>query len=145
MIHVLTESPRQEKGVFRIQMYIHCIKLQRHTQASGSESFGFQPQRASPRQNQQWFVRPAKTQISLRIRAVLESSLIAYAFKTTASGSPKRAKWEPLPYWVDVQTGLSLCWSHRSYCRFCRALAQWLPVAQLALFVNLQRARYRFT
>ena len=37
---------------------------------------------------------------------------------------PKRDKREPLPYWVDVQADLSLCWSHRSYCRFCRALAQ---------------------
>ena len=26
-----------------------------------------------------------------------------------------------LPYWVDVQAGLRLCCSHRSYCRLCRA------------------------
>ena len=38
-------------------------------------------------------------------------------------GYPKRDKREPLPYWVDVQADPSLCWSHRSYCRFCRALA----------------------
>ena len=33
---------------------------------------------------------------------------------------------EPLPYWGDVQTDLNCCWSHWSYCRFCRALAQLL-------------------
>ena len=33
-------------------------------------------------------------------------------------------KWEPLPYLVDVQADPSLCWSHRSYCRFYCALAQ---------------------
>ena len=26
-----------------------------------------------------------------------------------------------MPYRVDVQAGLSLCWSCRSYCWFCRA------------------------
>ena len=29
----------------------------------------------------------------------------------------------PLPYQVNVQADLSHCWSHRSYCKFCRALA----------------------
>ena len=38
-------------------------------------------------------------------------------------GYPKWDKREPLPYWVDIQADLSLCWSHRSYCRSC-ALAQ---------------------
>ena len=40
--------------------------------------------------------------------------------------SPKRNKQEPLPYYVDVQAGLSLCWSHRSYCRVCHALTRIL-------------------
>ena len=31
-------------------------------------------------------------------------------------GYPKRDEREPLPYLVDVQADLSLCWSHRSYC-----------------------------
>ena len=39
-------------------------------------------------------------------------------------GYPKGNKREPPPYWVDVQADMSLCSSHRSYCRFCRALAQ---------------------
>ena len=41
-----------------------------------------------------------------------------------ASVSTKRDKRDSLPHWVDVEVDLSLCWSHRSYCRFCRALAQ---------------------
>ena len=41
-------------------------------------------------------------------------------------GYQKRNKWEPLLYWVNVQTNLSLCWSYRSYCRFCRALAHFI-------------------
>ena len=31
------------------------------------------------------------------------------------SGYPKKDKREPLPNWVDVQTELRLCWSHRSF------------------------------
>ena len=34
-------------------------------------------------------------------------------------GYHQRDKQEPLQYWVDVQAGLSLCWSHRSNCWFC--------------------------
>ena len=38
-------------------------------------------------------------------------------------GYPKGDERESLPYWVDVHADLSLCWLHRSYCRFCRKLA----------------------
>ena len=38
-------------------------------------------------------------------------------------GYRKRATREPMRYWVDVQTDLSLRWSQRAYCRFCHALA----------------------
>ena len=38
-------------------------------------------------------------------------------------GCPKKGKGEPLPNWLDLQADLSLCWSNRSYCRFCHALA----------------------
>ena len=38
-------------------------------------------------------------------------------------GYTKRDEEEPLPYWVDVQADLNHCWSHRSSCRFCHALA----------------------
>ena len=41
-------------------------------------------------------------------------------------GHPKRDKREFLLYRVDVHADLSLCWSHRSYCRFYRALAHVL-------------------
>ena len=36
---------------------------------------------------------------------------------------PKRDIREPLQYKADVQTDLSLCWSHMSFYRFCRAVA----------------------
>ena len=39
------------------------------------------------------------------------------------SDYPKTDKQEPLPYWVDEQAYPSLCWLHRSYCRFCCVLA----------------------
>ena len=41
------------------------------------------------------------------------------------TGYPKRDKREPLPYWNDAQADTSLCWSHRSYCRFFRELAHF--------------------
>ena len=42
---------------------------------------------------------------------------------STASWQSMRDKQEVLPYLVDVQADLSICWSHRSYCRFCHGLA----------------------
>ena len=39
-------------------------------------------------------------------------------------GYPKRDGREPLTYWVDVQAELTLWWSHRSNCMFCRALSE---------------------
>ena len=46
-------------------------------------------------------------------------------------GYPKWDKQESLPYWVDVHADLSLCWSHRSHCRFCCALAHFCMKAEL--------------
>ena len=66
-------------------------------------------------------VRPAKTQISLRIRAVWTVSADCICL-LQPPGYPKRDQREPLPYWIDVQADLSLYWLHRSYLRFCRAL-----------------------
>ena len=40
-------------------------------------------------------------------------------------GNPKRDKREPLPYPVGLQADRSLCWLHKSYCRFCGVLAQF--------------------
>ena len=31
---------------------------------------------------------------------------------------PQRYNREPSAYWMDEQADLSLCWLHRSYCRF---------------------------
>ena len=72
-------------------------------------------------------VRPAKAQISLRIRAVW-SVFADRMCLLQPPGYPERDQREPLPNWVDVQAELSLCWSHRSYCSFCRALAHRLLV-----------------
>ena len=41
-------------------------------------------------------------------------------------GCPKMDKQKSLPYWVNIQADLSLCWSHKSYCRFSYMLAQIL-------------------
>ena len=38
-------------------------------------------------------------------------------------GYPKKGIRRTLAVLGDVQADLSLCWLHRSYCRFCRALA----------------------
>ena len=35
-------------------------------------------------------------------------------------------------FWVDVQANQNLCWSPRSYCRFCRALAHTLFAAVIS-------------
>ena len=66
-------------------------------------------------------VRPAKTQIRLRILIRVSVDRICLL---QPPGYPKRATREPLPYSNGVQADRSLCWSRRSYCRFCRALAQ---------------------
>ena len=62
-------------------------------------------------------VRPAETQISLRIRAVWSERL---CWSYVPPGYPKRYKLNPLKYWLDVQADLSLCWSHGSYCRITK-------------------------
>ena len=41
-------------------------------------------------------------------------------------GYPKRDKGEAMPFWMDLQADVSLCWTHRSYCRFCHALGSYL-------------------
>ena len=48
-------------------------------------------------------------------------------------GYPKRDTREPLPYWVDVQA--DLCWLHKSYCRFCRALAEIIMYCLIFIMV----------
>ena len=70
-------------------------------------------------------VRPAKTQINLRIRAVWsESTLIVCAFYSlrvilrAKKKKKKKKKKKPLPHWVNIQTDLCLC-------RFCRVVAHF--------------------
>ena len=67
-------------------------------------------------------VQTAKNQNSLHIHPVL-SVFTDLMCLIQLLGYPTRDKWEPLPYWVDVQADLSLNWSHGSYCNFCHALA----------------------
>ena len=38
-----------------------------------------------------------------------------------------------MPYLVDVQVDLSLCWSHISYCKFCCALAPIMFTQKITL------------
>ena len=52
-------------------------------------------------------------------------------------GYPKKGKREPLPCWMDVQADLSLCWLHRSYYRFCRALAHFILYKVSAKAIHL--------
>ena len=53
-------------------------------------------------------------------------------------GYPKKYKRGPSPYWMDVQADLSLCWSHRSYCRFCRAQAHIIMLIWEADVINMK-------
>ena len=44
-------------------------------------------------------------------------------YNTTFVTYSKSGERDFLPYWVAVQTDLSLCWPQMSYCWFSRALA----------------------
>ena len=54
-------------------------------------------------------MRPAKSRISL---------VRVWWSHVPSTGYPKRDKRELLPYWVDVQAGLNICWSQRSYWKY---------------------------
>ena len=60
------------------------------------------------------FVRPAMTQISLRIRALVRV-LADRVSLLQHPGYQKRDKRVPLPYWVDLQADMSLFWLHRIF------------------------------
>ena len=60
-------------------------------------------------------------------------------------GCPKRDRQEPLPYWVDVHTDMSLCWSHKSYCRFRRAPAQFINRSYRSANLYLGLSAYMHT
>ena len=64
-------------------------------------------------------VQPAKTEISQHI---LRSLIRVFADRICLLqplGNPKKDKGEFLPFWVDIQADLGICWSHRSHCRYC--------------------------
>ena len=51
----------------------------------------------------------------------------------------KRDKRDSLPYWVDIHDDLSLCWSYRSYCRFCHALVHFTYFSTKTYIVVLMK------
>ena len=53
------------------------------------------------------------------------------------------AEQKSLPYWVAAQADLSLCWSERSYCRFCQALAQIFVARLHSIVGSLSDCRFR--
>ena len=66
-------------------------------------------------------MRPARTQISLRIRAVCSESLLItrtfYSIQASEKGIIENL-WH-----TGCTLYLGLCWSHRSHCKFCHTLA----------------------
>ena len=70
-------------------------------------------------------VWPAKTQISLYIQTVCQGSCYSSlnSLEVKEGTGDQRRLWSDC---ADAQSDLSLRWSHKSYCRFCRALAQLL-------------------
>ena len=81
------------------------------------------------------FVWPAKKLIRVRICLLQPTDRICLL---QPLWYPKRDEREPLQYWIDVQTDLNLCWSQRSYCRICRALAH---LCFVSLVTHAQRYR----
>ena len=69
-------------------------------------------------------VRPAKTEISLRICMLIsEPSLCAqWVAKDPMLLQPDSEDWSN---WEDAQADLSLYWAHMSFCWFCRAAARF--------------------
>ena len=57
------------------------------------------------------------------------------------TGYLKRNVRDYLPYWVDVQADLNLCWSHRSYCRSCRALAHIHVLSYKKMLIHVHRPK----
>ena len=66
-----------------------------------------------------WYVRPAKTQISLVIRLVRSESSLSAAWILSYPLSAPRRLWLD---WADVQADLSLRWAHMEFCWFCGSL-----------------------
>ena len=69
-------------------------------------------------------VWPAKTQTSRYIHPVWQEfsfiPLLINSPKAVEGTCDQRRLWSDC---ADAQSDLSLCWSHKSYCRFCCALA----------------------
>ena len=99
-----------------------------------------------------WSVRPAKTQISLRIRVVW--SVFTVRLKMVWVLNYPLSHSEDWSDWADAQADLNLPSAHRSFCWFCHALPHFkviLPqksqssilVGKLSAISSLQnRSRY---
>ena len=71
-----------------------------------------------------WHVRPGKTQISLGICPVWSESSVCTIWVVKdlmLLHADSERLWSD---WADAQADLNLCWAHRSFCWFCRELAQ---------------------
>ena len=65
-----------------------------------------------------WYVRPAKTQISLSIRPVWSESSLS-AWRKLWSIATHWVHSEDWSDWADGQADLSLRWAHMPFCWFC--------------------------
>ena len=70
-----------------------------------------------------WYVRPAKTQISLGVRPVWSVFAVRMkkAWVLTYLLSAQRRLWSD---WADAQADLSLRWAHMQFCWFCHEAAK---------------------
>ena len=76
-------------------------------------------------------VGPAKTQSACTSTQSDQSFLIV--------ASQRGINENPWIYWMNVQADLSLCWSHRSYYRFCLVLVHilWVLIRSASLSPNI--------
>ena len=76
-------------------------------------------------------VWPAKTQISLYTNPSMTRVLVCPSLNSPAAEEgtcDQRRLWSDC---ADAQADLSLRWSHKFYCRFCRVLAQIKKISAL--------------
>ena len=82
-------------------------------------------------------VLPAKTEISLYIHSVWQEFQL---YPLLYSPKAVKGSWDQQRFWsdcADAQSDLSLCWLHKSYCRFCRALAHFIFVFLQVIVLKL--------
>ena len=108
---ICKQDPVMGTTILRLQGYVADLSLQ-HLQMS---------QCTKPTIR---LVRPAKTQTACASTVWSESLLIACAFYSLWA-IQRGTNENPCHTWGMFRP-ICHCWSHRSYCRFCRVLAQML-------------------